>query len=121
MSQTKPGTSLQVWRLNRPAIPAPRLPSGAESRVIQIMKNSGNELNKCFRTNEITLLNAALFALFACESTPNKASKEQKTPHFAQRTETCESPGEARTVTRTRLHKTDVTLRDGSLPGGNVR
>jgi len=121
MSQSAPGSSLQVWRLNQPEIPAPRRPREVESRVVQIMKNSGNELNKCFRTNEITFLNVALFALFACESTPIKPSKEQKRHILHERTGTCKSSGEAGTAVRTRLHGTSVTPRDGSLAGGNAR
>jgi hypothetical protein len=121
MSQTKPGTSLQVWRLNQPVIPVPRLPRGVESRVTQIIKNSGNELNKCFRINEITFLSGAQFALSACQSTRIKAFKEQKRHILRKRTETCKFPGEAGTVAATRLHRSVIAPRDGLLPGGNVR
>jgi len=121
MSQTSLGTSLQVWRLNQPEIRAPRRPGGAESRVMQIMKNSGNEAKKWLKTQDITFLNAANFALFACGSTRIRASKEQKRHILSKRTETCKSQGEAGTVASTRLHRTAVTPGHGSLPGGNVR
>ncbi len=121
MSQTSPGTSMKVLRLNQPGNRAPRRPRGAESRVMQIIKNSGNELNKCFRINEINFLNTALFALFACESTPIKASKEQKRHILHKRTETCESQGEAGKVASARLQRTAATPGHGSLAGGNVR
>ncbi len=121
MSQTKPGTSLQAWRLNQPVIPVPRLPRGVESRVTQITKNSGNELNKCFRINDITFLNAAHFALFACKSARINACNEQKRHILRKRTETCKSQGEAGTVAGTRLHKPAATPRDGALPGVKLR
>jgi hypothetical protein len=121
MSQTSPGTGLQGLRLNQPEDRAPGRRGGAESRAMQIIKNSGNELNKCFRTNDITFLNGANFALFACESTRIKASREQERHILRKRTETCKSHGEAGTVASTRLHRTAVTLGHGSLPGGNVR
>jgi hypothetical protein len=39
-----------------------------ECRELQKMENSGNELNKCFKTNDIALLNAANYARLACKS-----------------------------------------------------
>jgi hypothetical protein len=121
MSQTTPGTSLQVWRLNQPENRAPRRPEGAESRVMQIMKNSGNEAKKWLKTKDITFLNDANFALFACRSTQIKASKEQKRHILSKQTETCKSQGETGTVASARLRRTAVTPGYGSLPGGNVR
>ena len=121
MSQTSLGTSLQVWRLNQPENRAPRRPGGAESRVMQIMKNSGNEAKKLLKTKDITFLNGSNFALFACKSTQIKASKQQKRHILHKRTETCKPQGEAGTVAGTRLHRTAATPGHGSLPGGNVR
>jgi len=121
MSQMSPGTGLQVWRLNQPEIPAPRPPAGAESRMMQIMKNSGNELTKCFRTNEITFLSAVDFALFACKSARINACNEQKHHILSKRTGTCKSQEEAVTEAGTRLHRRAITPRDSSPPGGNVR
>jgi len=121
VSQTSPGACLQVWCLNRREIPALRRPRGAESRVMQTMKNSGNEAKKWLKTKDITFLNAANFALFACKSTPIKASKERKRHILSKRTATCESQGEAGTVASNRLHRTCFPPGHGSLPGGNVR
>ena len=121
MSQTDPGTTLQVCRLNQPGIPVPRRRAGAENRAIQIMENRGNEAKKSLKTQDITFLTAAHFALFACKSARIKACNEQKRHILRKRTETCKSPGKAGTVAGTRLHRSAIATRDGSSPGGNVR
>jgi len=45
-------------------------PAKGESRELQKMKNSGNEANEYLKTKDITFLDAANYACFACKLTP---------------------------------------------------
>jgi hypothetical protein len=55
-----------------------------ESPLRQIMKNRGNEAEKYLKTKEVTILNAANFALFARRLTPIAPQKEQKNTFFCE-------------------------------------
>jgi len=50
-----------------------RVPAMEECRELQKMRNSGNELNKYFKINDIAILNAANNARFARKSAQIRA------------------------------------------------
>jgi hypothetical protein len=55
-----------------------------ESSALRKMENSGNEAKKYLKTKEVTILNAANFALFARRLTPIAPQKEQKNTFFCE-------------------------------------
>ena len=121
MSQTHPGTGSHPWRLNPPQNRAPRLPREAESRVMKIIKKSGNEAKKWLKTKDINFLSVADLAPFACKSAPIEACNEQKPYILRKPAETCKPQAEAGTMSSFRLHRTAGTPGEGSRRGGNVR
>ena len=60
----------------------------ARDRVIQTAtrnyENRGNELKKCFKTNDITFFNAANSASLARDLSAIEPQKDQTTPNFAK-------------------------------------
>jgi len=65
-----------------------------EGRALQKMKNRGNEAKKWLKKKDITFLNVAICACFACKLAPIAPQKEQKTP----------PQHEAGAITNSRLH-----------------
>ena len=55
-----------------------------ECRELQKMKNSGNEAKKYLKTKDITFLNAANYARFACKLAQIGRLKGAKTAQFAK-------------------------------------
>jgi len=121
MSRTQPAAARQLLRLDRPQSRAPRLPGGAGSRVAQIMKNRGNDAKEWLKTKEITFLRAANLALIAAGSASIRPQKEQAHPFSRKTNRSLPVARRGAATTRSRLHGTAVTPRDGSRPGGNVR
>ena len=73
-------------------------------RQLQKMKNSGNELNKYFKTNHIAILSAANYARFACNFAQITAWKEQKRQKLRKRSQACELYGGTGRMKNSRLH-----------------
>ena len=79
-----------------------------EARETEKMKNSGNEAKKYLKKKDITFLNAANYARFACKLTLIPRQKDQKKLHFAQTNRKPTAQGEAGAVTNSRLGELSV-------------
>jgi hypothetical protein len=85
------------------------------------MRNSGNEAKKYLKTKDITFLNAAILAHFAHRLAPIAPQKEQKRRILQKRTETCESRGDALTMTSSRLDDIGICIGTEPTGGGGNR
>ncbi len=86
------------------------VPARQETSLLQKMQNSGNEAKKWLKTKEVTFLNDAQFAHFACKLAPNRAQKAPRNHILCKTKSGFPVGGEVGTVTNSRLQRSAAGL-----------
>jgi len=102
--------------MRRPFRELGKVPPEHEIKLLQKIENSGNEAKKWLKTKEVTSLNGAHFACFACKFAPNR---DQNAPKYRilRKTKPAFPVGdEIETVTNSRLQRTAARLHKSAGP-----